>query len=100
MKLRKENVSHGNTKLRILELKDSGLGLGTRSLRVLGMGTMGHVSRRCCVPNFAAARTVEALSPSLGVPVAGNGVCLYLNWQTAFSGAVPTVRYLKEFRGP
>lgn len=31
MKLRKENVSHDNVKLRILKLQDSGPGRGTRS---------------------------------------------------------------------
>lgn len=41
-------------------------------------------------------RLEEIGSSRSGVPVAVNGTCLYLNWQTAFSGAPETVSCLRR----
>lgn len=91
MKLEKENISYGNVMLRTFQLKDSGLGLEARGL-VHGV-TMG-----CVIMNllhdklYIVVQAVEeVVSPPSGVPVAVNGIRLYLTWQKAFSGAAPTV---------
>lgn len=75
MKLRKENVSHDNVKLRILKLQDSGPGLGTRSLgsSIYGNRVCGMLPGICHVTNPILWHRLE----EIGVPVAVNGTCLY-----------------------
>lgn len=54
---------------------------------------MGHVTMNLLRDKlYIVSQAVEeAVSPSSGVPVARNGICLSRTWQTAFSGSAPAV---------
>lgn len=93
MKFRKEKkiFFNGNVKLRILQLKDNGLDLeswGPGHRATMGHATMNLLRDKLYIVSQAVE---EAVSPPSGVPVAVNGICLYLTWQTAFSGSAPAV---------